>query len=754
MKKTQRIMSAALTLLMLLSVFLIPSTAAFKNGDIVNYYLYTDIVTYINGIPIRSYNIEGYTAVIVEDLANYGFDVVWSAAARTLKVTRNTSKRIIGGFDPIPNTRKVGSKAGEVYYTDIVTYFDGHAVKSYNIGGRTIAYVDDLAEFYKQTYVWDAYARTLSLTLRGGAAPTPNPQPSSLAISSQPKDVKANVSDPVSFEVTVKGGVSPYSYQWQTKQGNSGSWKNTSFTTRKMSFFVSETDISNPNYYRCIITDSSGSRITSSAVSVVSSQPSALSVSLTSEDVSIYSTETLTIGVKVSGGRAPYRYQWYFGNASGNYTGLSANTQTISFKPDSTQPTQYLKCAVIDADGTIAQTKACKITLKDNVQFSAKLDKTSMTVSASNLFRLTVTPTGGSGIYTYKWYFADGTGNFRDMTAYMSGADLATLTTYPNPQYATQYYKCLVTDRATNKSVFSDVCTMTVTGGIGQFSAKLDKTSMTVSPANLFSLTVTATGGSGAYLYKWYIGDNNGTFREITGANLATLTAYPNPQYQTQYYKCLVTDKTTAMSIYSDTCTMTLTGSIEKPLEAKLDNTLLIVGADNFFTLTVTATGGTVPYTYKWFVSDGSGSFKEYTGFTSAGGSSITTKPIPGAATRYYMCLVTDKNMNTAYSDICTVKLNSSSINPLTAELSVYSIDAPPAGVVSITCLPSGGTGPYRYNWEFSLNGITFLSTGVETQTIMIPGSSSVSVIYYRCRVKDANTEETVTKNCKVNFAR
>ena len=72
-------MSAALTLLMLLSVFLIPSTAAFKNGDIVNYYLYTDIVTYINNIPIRSYNIEGYTAVIVEDLAITAFDVVWSA---------------------------------------------------------------------------------------------------------------------------------------------------------------------------------------------------------------------------------------------------------------------------------------------------------------------------------------------------------------------------------------------------------------------------------------------------------------------------------------------------------------------------------------------------------------------------------------------------------------------------------------------------------------------------------------------------
>ncbi|NLZ35917.1 MAG: hypothetical protein GX897_00350, partial [Clostridiales bacterium] len=173
MKKTLRIMSAALTFLMLLTFF-IPSSAAFKNGDVVNYYLYTDIVTYINNIPIRSYNIDGYTAVVVEDLANYGFDVVWSAGARTLSVTRNTSKRIIGGYEPGANTGKVGSRAGEVYFTDIVTYFNGNAVKSYNVGGRTIAYVDDLADYYKETYVWDSYARTLSLTLRG-ASPSPSP---------------------------------------------------------------------------------------------------------------------------------------------------------------------------------------------------------------------------------------------------------------------------------------------------------------------------------------------------------------------------------------------------------------------------------------------------------------------------------------------------------------------------------------------------------------------------------------------------
>ena len=40
-------------------------------GQAVN----TDIVAYINGLPIKSYNINGQTAVIAEDLKKYGVGV-------------------------------------------------------------------------------------------------------------------------------------------------------------------------------------------------------------------------------------------------------------------------------------------------------------------------------------------------------------------------------------------------------------------------------------------------------------------------------------------------------------------------------------------------------------------------------------------------------------------------------------------------------------------------------------------------------
>lgn len=61
-----------------------------------------------------------------------------------------------------PNTLEVGSKAMDVYYTDIKTYIDDTQVKSFNVNGYTIIYIDDLDEF--GTVVWDPNTRIISFT--------------------------------------------------------------------------------------------------------------------------------------------------------------------------------------------------------------------------------------------------------------------------------------------------------------------------------------------------------------------------------------------------------------------------------------------------------------------------------------------------------------------------------------------------------------------------------------------------------------
>jgi|LSQX01.3.fsa_nt_gb hypothetical protein len=55
-------------------------------GDILGNIFYTDIVTYFNGAKINSFSLDGQTAIIAEDLKNYGFNVVWNGEDRELYV--------------------------------------------------------------------------------------------------------------------------------------------------------------------------------------------------------------------------------------------------------------------------------------------------------------------------------------------------------------------------------------------------------------------------------------------------------------------------------------------------------------------------------------------------------------------------------------------------------------------------------------------------------------------------------------------
>ena len=57
-------------------------------GETKGYYYDTDIKTFLNGNEITSCNIGGRTCISVEEMANFGYDVVWDGEKRTLTVVK------------------------------------------------------------------------------------------------------------------------------------------------------------------------------------------------------------------------------------------------------------------------------------------------------------------------------------------------------------------------------------------------------------------------------------------------------------------------------------------------------------------------------------------------------------------------------------------------------------------------------------------------------------------------------------------
>ena len=136
-------------------------------GSVVGFALKTDITAKINGHAIPSYNVNGYTYIVAEDLRYYGFDVYFDNASRTLAINRDWSQSQVSGSysKPYVAPSEVGTPEFALLATDIVTYLNNSYVQSYNIDGKTIIPFDALNANGAVSY--DDYTRTISLQMSG-----------------------------------------------------------------------------------------------------------------------------------------------------------------------------------------------------------------------------------------------------------------------------------------------------------------------------------------------------------------------------------------------------------------------------------------------------------------------------------------------------------------------------------------------------------------------------------------------------------
>ncbi len=154
------------------------NTSAYRIGDVIGKVLSTDIVTYVEGVRVASYNIKGRTAVVAQDLNKLGtglnFGVIFDEASRVLSIT-NRDENGYGSQEQLVyqesgKKKPVGTPVENVLYTDITANFEGNQLESFNIRGYTCIYADDLGKLCG-TYVWDENARTVKVFRTGAYVP-------------------------------------------------------------------------------------------------------------------------------------------------------------------------------------------------------------------------------------------------------------------------------------------------------------------------------------------------------------------------------------------------------------------------------------------------------------------------------------------------------------------------------------------------------------------------------------------------------
>ncbi|MGE0635232.1 MAG: T9SS type A sorting domain-containing protein [Bacteroidia bacterium] len=318
------------------------------------------------------------------------------------------------------------------------------------------------------------------------------------------------------------GGTTPYTYAWDTQPAQ---------TTASISGLAA-------GVYTVLVTDANGCE--ASATSNITQPASPLTATTLQTHVSCNGGSNGATTANPVGGTAPYSYSWNtvpaqttqtaFGLTSGTYTVVitDANGCSVSKNATINQPTAITSTVAVD-DATCGQTDG----------------------------EVTVTPSGGTGSYTYSW-------NTSPVQTSATATGLAA-----------GVYTVTITD--------ANNCTTTASATVNNTGAadlSISETNVSCFEGNNGTATVIATGGTGNLTYSW------NTTPEQTTASATGLEAGT--------YTVTVTDQSGCESFES----ATITEPTELTVSASGTDPSCIGCADG--SITASTSGGVAPYTYSF----------------------------------------------------------------------------------------------------------------------------------------------------------
>jgi uncharacterized protein (DUF2141 family) len=236
--------------------------------------------------------------------------------------------------------------------------------------------------------VTDANGCTASTTVTLIAPPAPT-----VTATSTPPSCQNPTSGTITLTVT--GGSTPYTYDWSHILGNSDPANLTGLSA---------------NVYSVVVTAANGC---TTSTSVTLTVPNAPQVTETHTNVTCFGGATGSIDLTVTGGTAPYTYDWADVTGTSNTedrTGLTAGSYSVT---------------VTDANGC---SSTSTVVIGQPTAFAASTVLTHVTCNGSSNGAIDLTVSGSTAPYTYDWADVAGTSNTEDRTGLAAGTYCVTIT--------------------------------------------------------------------------------------------------------------------------------------------------------------------------------------------------------------------------------------------------------------------------------------------------------------------------------------
>ncbi len=500
----------------------------------------------------------------------------------------------------------------------------------------------------------------------GSVSATINQPAVALSGSTVISNVSCNAGTNGAINLTATGGTSPYTFNWGG-----------GITTEDRTSLSAGT-------YSATITDANSCTAT---VSATITQPAAISGTTAITHVSCNAGSDGAINLTPAGGTAPYSYNWGGGITTQDRTGLSAGTYAVT---------------ITDTNGCTAVVSAT-VTQPTNALSGTKV-VTNVSCNAGSNGAINITPTGGTAPYTFNW---GGGITTEDRTGLSAGTYSVTITdanectasvsaTITEPSTALSGSK-VITNVSCN-SGSNGAINLTPAGGTAPYSynwgggiTSEDRTGLiagtynvTITDANGCTASVSSTVTQPTAIGVAWIETPVNCFGESNGAIDLTASGGTAP-YTFNWGGGITSEDRTALTAGSynvtitdgNSCPGSFTINVTQP--AILSSSKVITHANCYGSsnaaINITVTGGTSPYNYFW-------------------NSSFETEDLTGISAGTYSVQISDSH-GCPLNDTAVVTQPSEIISSTV----VSHVDCFGNATGAINIVPSGGVGPYTFNW-------------------------------------------------------
>jgi len=372
---------------------------------------------------------------------------------------------------------------------------------------------------------------------------------------------------------------------------------------------------------------------------------------------------------------------------------------------------------------------------------------------------MSVTASGGTGLYNYQWQYNNGTWN-------NVGTNSNSYTTPVLSTIASYQYRVIVTDQvAADNGGCSTTGTSTVT-----VVADPAITVQPTNPANICtggtaSMSLTATGGTPTLIYQWQYDTDPGvgvswsnvvngtpTGATYTGGTASSMSVSNISGAGSYDYRCIVSASgTDCATVISNTATAVV---LADPTLADPVFTINTICAGGTTVVSSSITGGTGTPTYNWQYYNGSSwnnvvnSTPAGTIYTNSTTASMTIAGTSAAGTYQY-------RLSTTNSSGCDFNSNGVSYIVVT-DPTINTQPATPAAIcvggtsANMVIAASGGTPSLNYQWQYNsgtwnavVDGVPAgaIYSGATGTTFSVSGISVAGPFQYRCLVSATGSD-------------